>query len=245
VSRIGTAGWTIPAPYKDQFPENGSHLQRYATRLNGVEINSSFYRPHRRTTYERWAASVPEAFRFSVKVPRTLTHDHRLNAPDGLLERFLEEVSGLGGKLGILLVQLPPSLAYKEEAAAKFFQALARGKIAIACEPRHISWFSPPVEQTLAQLHVARVAADPPRAHTDGTPGGDTRLAYFRLHGSPQIYYSAYPDDALAALAPKLRNDDWCILDNTAAFHAMGNALRLTELISAHERDDNTLHLRR
>jgi len=229
LSIIGTAGWTVPAPYKDRFPKEGNHLERYAACLNGAEINSSFYRPHKRATYERWAASVPAAFRFAVKVPRTITQDHRLKDYGDLLERFLGEVSGLGGKLGVLLAQLPPSLGYDAGTAAAFFTDLARAGAAMACEPRHASWFTPEADAALRQLHVARVAADPPRAPGDGTPGGDTRLAYFRLHGSPKIYYSDYPDLALESLAPRLRETDWCIFDNTAAFHATGNALALTE----------------
>jgi uncharacterized protein YecE (DUF72 family) len=230
LSVIGTAGWTIPAQYKDQFPGKGSHLERYAARLKGVEINSSFYRPHKRATYQRWAASVPKDFQFSVKVPRTITQNHRLTGYGDLLDRYLEEVSGLGEKLGILLAQLPPSLSYDGDAAQAFFHHLAQAKTAIACEPRHASWFTPDVDKVLEKLGVARVAADPPRAQTDGIPGGDTRMAYFRLHGSPKIYHSDYAAASLSALAPNLRGHDWCIFDNTAAFHALGNALALIQL---------------
>ncbi|WP_408901606.1 DUF72 domain-containing protein, partial [Pararoseomonas indoligenes] len=76
--QIGTAGWSIPKQHAGEFDADGSHLERYARRLPAVEINSSFYRPHRPATYERWAASTPESFRFSAKVPRTITHDCRL-----------------------------------------------------------------------------------------------------------------------------------------------------------------------
>jgi uncharacterized protein YecE (DUF72 family) len=67
---VGTAGWSVPKEHAAAFPVEGSHLERYAQVFGAVEINSSFYRPHRRTTYERWAASVPETFQFAVKVPR-------------------------------------------------------------------------------------------------------------------------------------------------------------------------------
>ena len=72
--RIGTAGWSIPKEHAGAFPVEGSHLERYGAVLDAVEINSSFYRPHRRATYERWAGAVPEHFRFAVKVPRAITH---------------------------------------------------------------------------------------------------------------------------------------------------------------------------
>jgi uncharacterized protein YecE (DUF72 family) len=89
--RIGTAGWGVPSQYLDQVPPGGSHLQRYARRLNAAEINSSFYRPHRRTTYQRWAHSVPDDFRFSVKVPKAITHEAGLAACGALLDRFVDE----------------------------------------------------------------------------------------------------------------------------------------------------------
>ena len=76
--RIGCAGWTIPTEHSAVFGGEGTHLQRYASRFSCVEINSSFYRPHRTTTYARWAASVPDNFRFSVKLPKTITHEQRL-----------------------------------------------------------------------------------------------------------------------------------------------------------------------
>ncbi|MFT3988522.1 DUF72 domain-containing protein [Aestuariivirga sp.] len=230
MSFIGTAGWAVPAQYRDRFPAGGSHLERYATRLTCVEINSSFYRSHKRSTYEKWAVSVPEGFRFSVKVPRRITQEHRLKNYNGELDRFLGEVIGLGHRLGVLLTQLPPSLAYDSEAAEMFFRDIARAKATVACEPRHPSWFTPEAEEHLKALKVSRVAADPPRASTDGTPGGDTGLAYYRLHGSPKIYYSAYSDADLKRLVPELRPGDWCIFDNTAAFHALGDALRLQEI---------------
>jgi uncharacterized protein YecE (DUF72 family) len=234
---IGTAGWAIPAPYGAVFPAKGSQLARYAALLGGVEINSSFYRPHRRMTYERWAASVPAGFRFSAKLPRAITHERRLVGCEALLDKFLAEVTGLGEKLGFLLVQLPPSLAFERQGAEAFFQALSRCGIRIACEPRHASWFTARAEENLQKRRVVRVAADPPRAPSDGAPGGDTSLAYFRLHGSHRIYYSGYSQAALATLAARLRAQDWCMFDNTAHFHALGNALTLTGLAARSPED--------
>ena len=231
---IGTAGWSIPSRHADGFPGPGSHLARYGSRLNAVEINSSFYRPHQRKTYERWAASVPDHFRFSVKLPRSITHDRHLKDFGEPLERFLEEVSGLGSKLAIVLIQLPPSLAYVGGDTRLLVQTLRKKRqVAIACEPRHPSWFTAEADRMLGELHVARVAADPPRAPEGGQPGGWQGLAYWRLHGSPKIYYSDYDHEALAAIAPRLRPGDWCIFDNTAAFAALGNALDLKRLTGA------------
>lgn len=230
---IGTAGWSIASRYAPEFLRDGSHLERYGAVLNAVEINSSFYRPHRRKTYERWADSVPQDFRFAVKVPRSITHERRLADCDDLLARFLDEAGGLGEKLGVLLVQLPPSLIYDSRTVSGFFRALRKSKALLACEPRHPSWFTGKADAALAALNVARVAADPPRGIVDATPGGWGGFAYWRLHGSPKIYYSDYSAKALKTLAAKLGKKDWCIFDNTAAFAALGNALTVKGLTSA------------
>lgn len=191
--RIGTAGWSVSSRYAEQFPPGGSHLERYAQRLNAVEINTSFYRPHQRKTYERWAQSTPDGFAFSVKVPKVITHEARLKECGALLDRFLGEVAGLGDKLGVLLVQLPPNLRFDKATAGRFFEEL-RGRTACpsVVEPRHPSWFNPDVEAWLADRQIARVAADPAPATGAGKPGGWDGLAYYRWHGSPQIYYSDY-----------------------------------------------------
>jgi uncharacterized protein YecE (DUF72 family) len=187
---IGIAGWSIPKDHAAQFPAAGSHLERYAARFPAVEINSSFYRPHMPKTYARWAASVPEDFRFAAKVPREITHYRRLADAADVLDRFLGEVGALGDKLGPLLVQLPPSLVYDPRIAADFFAALRRRFAgAVACEPRHRTWFDPPAERLLTEFQVARVAADPAVVPAAAPPGGGDGLVYNRLHGSPEMYY--------------------------------------------------------
>src|SRR5215203_6211561 len=226
--RIGTAGWSIPKEHAAPFPAAGSHLERYGTVLNAVELNSSFYRPHRTATYERWVASVPEDFRFAVKVPKAITHERRLKDAGDLLDQFVSEVGGLGPKLGPLLIQLPPSLALQEGIADAFLREVReRVEGGIVCEPRHRSWFTPDVEVLLCELRIARVAADPAPVRGAGEPGGWRGLSYHRLHGSPRIYYSQYSSEVLAGVAEQLvteaADDDvetWCIFDNTAAFAA-------------------------
>jgi uncharacterized protein YecE (DUF72 family) len=232
--RIGCAGWSLPRAEHEHFPAAGSHLERYASRFDAVEINSSFHRPHRPATYARWSASVPPSFRFAVKVPRTITHGLRLQATGDLLESFLKEVGGLGDKLGCLLVQLPPSLDCEPAVVDGFFAGLrSRSPVPLACEPRHPSWFTPGADDLLRELGVARVAADPARVPEAAEPGGWRGLSYHRLHGSPRIYSSSYPEEYLDALAARLRADAaagrsvWCIFDNTTLGAATRNALDL------------------
>ena len=228
---IGTAGWSISSAAASHFPPDGSHLQRYAQVLHCVEINTSFYRSHQSATYARWAASVPGHFRFSVKLPRRITHELRLRNCTVELNRFAAEVMHLGNKLGCVLVQLPPSLRFEADAAAAFFSALRqRFDGMLACEARHPSWFAAGATDLLTMQGITRVRADPPA----GQPGPHvptTAVAYFRLHGSPRIYYSDYSTEHLAALATQLAQsahpDSWCIFDNTAAGAALFNALEL------------------
>lgn len=234
---IGTADWTIPRQEAAEFPTEGTHLQRYAARLTAVEINSSFYRSHRASTYTRWAAGVPAGFRFSVKVPKTITHASRLQEVERLLDDFLSGVQLLGSALGCLLVQLPPSLAFDAVVAERFFTMLRdRYTDGVACEPRHASWLQPHAESMLTALRIARVAADPEQPLGAGSPGGWPGLQYYRLHGSPRMYYSSYAQDYLEQVAEQLtraRADGktvWCIFDNTAQGAATRNALELLSL---------------
>jgi len=235
--RIGCAGWAIRAEHAPSFPAAGSHLARYASVFNAVEINSCFYRPHRRATYERWAASVPDRFAFAAKLPKQITHDCRLVATEALLDAFHEQVSGLGPKLGPLLVQLPPSLELSAPVARTFFSGLrVRFSGDVVCEPRHGTWFTAAADALMTELRIARAAADPPVGTAHCHPGGWAGLHYFRLHGSPRTYYSAYDAAYLQRLAQQISRLEidapcWCIFDNTALGAATANALTLQALI--------------
>ena len=232
--RVGTAGWSVPRANAEDFPGEGTHLERYARTLDAAEINSSFYRPHSAGTYERWAASTPDDFRFAVKVPKEATHVRRLVDTGDVLDRFVDECRGLGDKLGPLLVQLPPSLAFDAGVAESFLiELLSRHGGAVAMEPRHASWMTDEADALLRGYEVARVAADPPRATRDAAPGGWPGLVYLRLHGSPRIYWSSYDDERLGAVRQRLAAavatgaEAWCIFDNTASGAATTNALQV------------------
>lgn len=234
--RIGCAGWSIPSRYAPAFGPGESALARYATRFDVVEVNSSFYRPHQRSTYERWAATVPAHFRFSVKVPRTVSHDAQLVGVGRLLDAFLDEVGGLGPTLGGLLLQLPPSLVFDARRAGSFFRALRRrSAVALVCEPRHPSWFGVQADALLQRHAVARAAVDPAPVPAGQHPGGAMQWRYWRWHGAPRMYYSDYAEPALAGLAARLKQPGhdtppWAIFDNTAHGFAIANAVRLQEL---------------
>ncbi|ATQ77462.1 hypothetical protein CR152_25375 [Massilia violaceinigra] len=231
--RIGCAGWTISREAAGAFETAGSHLERYARVLGTVEINSSFYRPHQAKTYARWADSVPPDFRFAVKLPRTITHDARLVGIDAPLSQFAAEAGALGDKLGCLLVQLPPKLAFDAAVASDFFARLKDTfGCMIACEARHPTWFGEDASALLRRESITRVIADPAKGQ-EGAHVPTTESIYVRLHGSPRIYYSPYSADYLAQLARDMAThaahgrDVWCIFDNTASGAALPNALDL------------------
>jgi uncharacterized protein YecE (DUF72 family) len=241
--RIGTAGWTIPTQHAAFAAGPGTDLERYARTLNCVEINSSFYRSHRIATWQRWADSTPEDFRFSVKFPKAITHEAKLIVAPGTLDAFFEETAALGDKLGPILVQLAPSLRFDDCPAAEFFEVIRdhfRGPIVL--EPRHATWFTLVANDLLEHHRIARVAADPSRqpnaqpGHVP-KPGGWPGLTYFRLHGYPRTYYSTYGPAYLAALAKIIADlpasaEAWIVFDNTALGHAFANALDLQILLN-------------
>jgi uncharacterized protein YecE (DUF72 family) len=247
--RIGTAGWALPRAgvgRPDLLAARDSTLTRYARRLGATEVNSSFHRHHRTSTWERWAATTPDGFRFALKLPRAITHDGRLDATIAtpVLDRFLDEIAPLGAKAGPLLVQLPPSLAFERRVAERWFALLRdRWSGGVVCEPRHRSWFEPAADELLVRQQVARVAADPAPVPAAAAPGGWDQLAYLRLHGSPKMSYSSYSDEFLEAVADRLREltrgparEVWCMFDNTASGAAFDDALRLIDLLGLGDR---------
>lgn len=195
-----------------------------------------------------WADQTPVDFRFAAKLPQAITHDARLRRSRAVLERFLAEVAGLGQRLAVLLVQLPPSLPFEARPIGHFFElfrALHPGSI--VCEPRHASWFTPPAERLLQAWHICRAAADPaPFPGSDACggwssvapPGAPDAVYYHRWHGSPRPYWSRYPGawiERMGSYATALPDtaERWFIFDNTAGGHAVGNALEFQQRCDA------------
>lgn len=235
IYRVGTAGWGIPKAEAAAFPATGSHLERYAAVMNSVEINSTFYRLPQTKTLTRWAATTPEHFRFAVKLSRTITHEKKLQRCGAELVAFFLCVQALEAKLGPTLVQLPPKLAFDGGTAYEFLTTLREvhpGPVVL--EPRHESWFTVEVDRLLREFEVASAMADPPAGSPSAAvPGGWKGLRYFRLHGSPRKYWSAYEDDFLREIAAAVSSSDqdtWVIFDNTAQGHALTNAMKLKAL---------------
>jgi uncharacterized protein YecE (DUF72 family) len=207
----------------------------YAENFSCVEINSTFYRPHRKATYEAWKAATPAAFRFSVKMPRTITHECALRHAAAEVSEFFSGIEALQPKLGAVLLQLPPSLEFNAAAFRAFIKSVPKLRhVRLVCEPRHASWFAGPADALLGQLGISRAATDPSPFAPAKRPGGSRSFDYFRWHGSPRMYYSSYSEIQLksfAAAAKAARSTEtWCIFDNTALYAAWDNAAALLSL---------------
>jgi uncharacterized protein YecE (DUF72 family) len=233
--RIGTAGWSIPRAAAFHFESAGTHLRRYSRWFGCAEINSSFHRPHAATTYAKWRDSTPRDFRFAVKMPRTITHELKLQDAREPFVTFLAQTDGLAEKRGPILMQLPPSLSFDAAVVTPFLDVVRKvygGPM--VCEPRHATWFSPAVTSLLRRFAISRVAADPPPVPEATVLAGEPRVAYFRLHGSPRKYWSRYDENDIATLAATVRSissahEVWCVFDNTASGAAIENAWELRE----------------
>jgi len=229
---VGTAAWSIGRDVADRFPVEGSSLSRYAAIMNGVEINSSFYKTHKPETWRRWGDSVPRGFRFSVKLPKRISHELKLVDAEGVFDAFLADAALLGDRLGPLLLQLPPGLVFDSEKVTAFLTHVRRNyRGPLVIEPRHPSWVAPHSSTVLAEHDVTRVHADPAPILNDSRPTG---FQYLRLHGTPKIYYSAYQPAALERFVAALNiasKDSWCIFDNTASGAALKDAVQLTTML--------------
>jgi uncharacterized protein YecE (DUF72 family) len=234
--RVGIAGWSNPPAVRSARDPDQTHLSHYAAQFSCVEINSAFYRSHQRATYRRWHDETPAAFRFSVKMPRSITHESQLKRCASEVELFYENITALRAKLAAVLIQLPPSLEFNGRVVRAFFKSLPRRRgTRLVCEPRHSSWFTSAADAALREAGVSRVAADPARCPTADTTGGAPSFAYYRWHGSPRIYYSKYSEAQLTRFAAMVEGSKareiWCVFDNTAQHAAWHNALQFSAMV--------------
>lgn len=223
---IAIAGWAIPKQVADQFAQEGRGLSRYASVFDGVEINSTFYRRHKTSTFARWAECVPESFRFAIKIPKEISHTRAMNDIAEPFETFLKDISALGAKRGPLLCQLPPSLVFDADVLQMAFKAMRDADAGpIFIEARNESWASAEALDLMTTYAIDQVLADP--ALVWRADDFETQPKYVRLHGKPKTYYSSYADDEIKSFSILLAPDGWCVFDNTASGAAIENALAM------------------
>ncbi|RYZ59221.1 MAG: DUF72 domain-containing protein [Proteobacteria bacterium] len=242
--RIGTAAWAVPKALTESFSGEGSHLERYSQVLNAVEINTSFYRDHKADTYEKWAKATPDHFRFAVKLSKVFTHEDQLAVDPQQLQTVVEGIMRLGEKLAVILIQLPPKLAFHEVTVRRFFELLRsiyQGPIVL--EPRHKTWVSPEALIVLKDFHVGKVMADPePCPAPIEFQKATHDICYLRWHGSPVIYESRYEAESMEELKTRAKElsrdfkEVWIIFDNTTFAWATVNALEMKALLMKNPR---------
>jgi uncharacterized protein YecE (DUF72 family) len=178
---IGTSGYNYPEWRGTFYPEKFSTnkmLAFYAERFSTVEINYTFYRMPTEKLLQGWAEGTPEAFTFTLKAPRRITHDAKLQRCEDTLQAFCRTARTLGPKLAVLLFQLPPTFKKNVEVLAAFLELLPEGMRA-AFEFRHPSWFEPDVFEALRARNVALCIADSEKLKTPVEITAN--FAYFRL----------------------------------------------------------------
>jgi uncharacterized protein YecE (DUF72 family) len=238
---VGCSGWQY-RHWRDSFyPSDlpaSRWLEHYASRLDTVEVNSSFYRLPDAATFDEWRRRVPLGFVFALKASRYLTHLKRLRDPAEPVGRFFERATRLGRRLGPVLYQLPPRWTCDAGRLAAFLAVAREQRPARrqAIEFRDPSWYRDDVFALLERHRVALCVHD--MAGSDAPRLALAPHVYLRLHG-PQRYSGGYPDSALAGWAAWLADQaasgrDGCVyFNNDIGGHAPRDALRLRALLGS------------
>lgn len=240
---IGTSGWTYPswkgAFYPEELPSR-QYLEFYAKEFATTEVNYSFYHLPRPSTYEKWAAQVPDDFLFALKASRFITHIKRLIDVEEAWQTFVQNAHSLGPHLGPILFQFPPSFRCEPARLAAFLRiaqapAPKSNPLKLVVEFRHESWFAEDIYHLLKRHNVALCIADSPRYPREEVITTD--FTYFRFHGRTQLFASKYSDTELAEEARKIKRylrdglDVFAYFNNDAEGHAVENARTLRKLL--------------
>ena len=201
---IGTSGWQY-ADWRGRLYPVGlaqtNWLSFYAERFQSVEVNNVFYRLPEESTFERWNASTPDDFVFSLKASRYLTHVLRLTEPTEPVRRLMGRSSRLGHKLGPVLLQLPANFQANPTLLASTLRAFP-SDVRVAFEPRHESWYSDEVADILTQHQAALCLSDTP--HRKSPLWRTADWGYLRLHEGRANPAPCYGRTALAHWASRL-----------------------------------------
>ncbi|RYZ24056.1 MAG: DUF72 domain-containing protein [Chitinophagaceae bacterium] len=236
----GTSNIVLPLKQSEFPPEyaGASRLTYYASLFSSLEVNASFYKLPQAATVARWRESVPEDFRFTFKVPKSITHAKGLQFNPEDVERFAEVVSEAGGRKGCLLVQLPPSLkSDREEELEGLLESLSGDTPGwhIAVEFRHRSWYDKPVYRMLQRQGAGMVHQDLPASATPNRSVSE-RFAYLRFHGPEGGYRGSYTPDFLQQQAERIgqwmgEGKDVYVYFNNTLGAALSNLQTLNELV--------------
>ncbi len=233
---IGTSGYSYQhwkeIFYPEDLPQN-KWLEYYQNFFDTVELNNSFYRLPREIVFKNWAKRVKDNFTFAVKGSRFITHIKRLKEAGEPLNLLLSRISYLGGKLGPILFQLPPSFEKDIKRIEDFLELLPE-KYRYAFEFRNNSWFNEDCYRLLKKYNVAFCDSDLPELKT---PMETADFVYIRRHGPGRLYGSSYSNQQLKDLSDKIRaylksgDDVYVYFNNDFGGYAIENALFLKKLL--------------
>lgn len=241
---IGTSGYSYPHWRGLFYPEglpSREWLRFYAGIFNTVELNVTFYRLPRESTFQNWYRITTPDFSFVLKGSRLITHRKRLTEPAEAVAIFFSRAALLKEKLGAVLWQLPPGMRVDSGRLEEFCRVLRESpgarSVRHAFEFRHESWFTAEIYTVLREFGFALCTADAPRWPCIEQVTAD--FVYYRFHGHERLYASAYPTKVLAGWAEKMAThlaagrDVYTYFNNDAAGHAVANARELKELLAA------------
>jgi uncharacterized protein YecE (DUF72 family) len=238
--RVGTSGWQYKHWRGRFYPTDlpaATWLEYYTRFFDTVELNNPFYRQPERKTFEMWRRSVPDNFVYAVKLNRFITHIKRLNVDRKSIERSYGTMAGLGPKLAVVLVQLPPGMKFDMDRAERYFKLVAPRRRRHAIEPRDASWFTEDALAFIRGRRIALVAGE--TAHWPTYLAVTADFVYVRFHGPGRRYASNYDDEALREWADRIKRwraggcDVFAYFNNDEMGYAPRNAIRLLELASA------------
>lgn len=238
--RIGTSGWSYDHWVGVLYPERtpvSARLARYAREFTTVELNASFYRWPKDSTFEGWRQRLPDGFTMSVKAHRGLTHFRRLKSPEPWVERFERCWRALGDRREMLLVQLHPE-QQRDDGRLDYFLSRMPDWIRVAVELRHPSWDDPAVYALLERHRAAYVVMS--GAGLKCVLRATTDAVYVRMHGpdSESLYAGPYSDDELRWWAQRITEwdgqgrDVLVYFNNDGHGYAVRNALELRGLLT-------------
>ncbi len=234
---IGTSGWSYSSFQKIFYPpelKSKDWLKFYSQNFDTVELNVTFYRTPRPSTFKKWYEETPPHFVFSLKVPKIITHMKKLRDIKEPLENFLKSISPLQEKARVLLFQLPPSLSYEREGMEEFLKILS-AEYKKVIEIRNRSFHCEEFVELLKKYNVCLCFSDCGKRYPSWYEVQTTDFLYLRLHGAKELYVSNYEEEELQALVEKIRRFEaeevYVYFDNTALGYALQNALYLKNLL--------------
>lgn len=190
---LGTSGWSYQEWVGAFYPNNRiTKLAFYSSVFNTVEVDSSFYKIPSRSMVLGWLKSTPQDFKFSFKIPKIITHDKHLKGVEVELDQFIEIMEQIDkvGKLGCLLVQLPPSFTFEKKDDLVSFLKLLPKHIHFAVEFRHESWNRDETWTLLKKYNIANTIIDSPIQFLSKPIVTSRTHAFVRWHGhGAKIWY--------------------------------------------------------